>query len=83
MEQRLDGLLDASRPGARSTMRVDAVIAKTLENVPEGATHWMMDNYARTRRLPSRIGLSASRFHMHFTPTSASWLNQVERWFAT
>ena len=23
------------------------------------------------------------RFHAHFTPTSASWLNQVERWFAT
>src|SRR5207245_7968795 len=23
------------------------------------------------------------RFHLHFTPTSASWLNLVERWFAT
>ena len=23
------------------------------------------------------------RFQIHFTPTSASWLNQVERWFAT
>ena len=23
------------------------------------------------------------RFHVHFTPTSASWINQVERWFAT
>jgi hypothetical protein len=23
------------------------------------------------------------RFHVHFTPTSASWLNQLERWFAT
>ena len=22
------------------------------------------------------------RFHLHFTPTSASWLNQIERWFA-
>ncbi|MGW0957211.1 IS630 family transposase, partial [Streptomyces sp. NPDC002545] len=22
------------------------------------------------------------RFHVHFTPTSSSWLNQVERWFA-
>jgi transposase len=22
------------------------------------------------------------RFHFHFTPTSSSWLNQVERWFA-
>ena len=24
----------------------------------------------------------APRFHVHFTPTSASWINQVERWFA-
>jgi hypothetical protein len=23
------------------------------------------------------------RFHLHFTPTSASWINLVERWFAT
>jgi transposase len=23
-----------------------------------------------------------SRFHLHFTPTGASWLNLVERWFA-
>ncbi|BCG76139.1 hypothetical protein MesoLj113a_72970 [Mesorhizobium sp. 113-1-2] len=22
-------------------------------------------------------------YHVHFTPTSASWINQVERWFAT
>ena len=22
------------------------------------------------------------RWHVHFTPTSASWINQVERWFA-
>jgi transposase len=22
------------------------------------------------------------RYHVHFTPTSSSWLNQIERWFA-
>ena len=26
--------------------------------------------------------LAHPRFHLHFTPTSSSWLNQVERWFA-
>jgi hypothetical protein len=26
--------------------------------------------------------LAHPRFHLHFTPTSASWLNLVERWFA-
>ena len=23
-----------------------------------------------------------SRYHLHFTPTGSSWLNQIERWFA-
>ncbi|WP_118179082.1 IS630 family transposase [Paraburkholderia phosphatilytica] len=198
MIHRLDGLLDAPRPGAPRTIndaRVDAVIAKTLESVPVGATHWstrtmaremklsqtavtriwrafglqphrqetfkfssdpmfvdkvrdivglylnpplktmvlcvdeksqiqaldiatgevigeihrrhrsseflrflrtieatvpsyldvhlVMDNYG-THKTPSIKAWFARhpRFHVHFTPTSASWLNQVERWFA-
>lgn len=53
--QRLDGLLDAPRPGAPRTIddaRVDAVIAKTLESIPEGATHWS------TRSMAHQMGLS-------------------------
>ena len=52
---RLDGLLDAPRPGAPRTIddaRVDAVIAKTLETVPRNATHWS------TRSMAREIGLS-------------------------
>ena len=41
---------------------------------------------ARRRSLPSSCPISnASRrphYHVHVTPTSASWINQVERWFA-
>src|SRR5439155_24905687 len=47
---RLDGLLDAPRPGAPRTIKdtqVDAVIAKTLESAPEGATHWSTRTMAR------------------------------------
>src|SRR5476651_301956 len=50
VEQRLDGLLDAPRPGAPRTIddsRVDAVVAKTLESVPSGATHWSTRSMAR------------------------------------
>jgi transposase len=50
VEQRLDGLLDAPRPGAPRSIddaRVDAVIAKTLESVPAGATHWSTRAMAR------------------------------------
>ena len=50
VEHRFDGLLDAPRPGAPRTIddtRVDAVIAKTLESVPAGATHWSTRSMAR------------------------------------
>ncbi|OAI73632.1 endonuclease DDE, partial [Ralstonia solanacearum] len=46
--------------------------------------HLVMDNYG-THKTPSIKNWFARRprFHVHFTPTSTSWLNQVERWFAT
>lgn len=50
VQKRLDGLLDAPRPGAPRTIddaRVDAVIARTLESVPAGATHWSTRSMAR------------------------------------
>ncbi len=54
------------------------------ENVPTGLDiHLVMDNYG-THKTPAVRAWFARhpRFHVHFTPTSASWLNQVERWFA-
>jgi DDE superfamily endonuclease len=45
--------------------------------------HIVMDNYA-THKTPKIKAWLARRphYHVHFTPTSASWINQVERWFA-
>jgi transposase len=45
--------------------------------------HIVMDNYA-THKTPKVKAWLARRphYHIHFTPTSASWINQVERWFA-
>ena len=45
--------------------------------------HLILDNYG-THKTASiqRWLLKRPRFHLHFTPTSASWLNLVERWFA-
>lgn len=45
--------------------------------------HIVMDNYA-THKTPKIKAWLARRphWHIHFTPTSASWINQVERWFA-
>ncbi len=44
--------------------------------------HIVADNYA-THKTPAVWQWLAKhpRFHVHFTPTSSSWLNQVERWF--
>ena len=41
-----------------------------------------MDNYG-THKMPKvkRWFARRPRYHLHFTPTSASWLNQVERFF--
>jgi transposase len=49
---------------------------------PEVDVHLILDNYA-THKHPKvlRWLVSRPRFHLHFTPTSASWLNLVERFF--
>jgi transposase len=49
---------------------------------PELDVHLICDNLS-THKTPAITRWLAShpRFHLHFTPTSSSWLNQVERWF--
>ncbi len=43
----------------------------------------MLDNYATHKTAEVRAWLAEHpRFHVHFTPTSASWLNLVEVWFS-
>ena len=49
---------------------------------PEAELHLVADNYATHKHPKVRRWLTRHpRFHMHFTPTSSSWLNLVERWF--
>jgi transposase len=49
---------------------------------PDRELHLVMDNYAAHKRVEVRRWLEANpRVHVHFTPTSASWLNLVEVWF--
>jgi transposase len=57
--------------------RIDAQVPTDLE------VHLILDNYG-THKTPliHRWLLRHPRFHLHFTPTYASWINQVERWFA-
>ena len=49
---------------------------------PELDVHLILDNYATHKTATIRRWLAKRpRYHVHFTPTSASWLNLVERWF--
>jgi transposase len=52
-------------------------------NVPlDLDVHLVLDNSATHKTaLIKRWLAKRSRYHVHFTPTSASWINQVERWF--
>jgi transposase len=44
--------------------------------------HLVCDNYATHNTAEIRTWLARHpRFHVHFTPTGSSWMNQVERWF--
>ena len=52
-------------------------------NVPEDLDiHLVIDNYSTHKHAKIRKWLAARpRYHVHYTPTYASWLNQVEIWF--
>ncbi len=52
------------------------------ETPPELDLHLIVDNYATHKHPQVRSWLKRHRrFHMHFIPTSSSWLNLIERWF--
>jgi len=52
--------------------------------LPQGPqVHLVMDNYATHKTAKIKAWLARRpHWHVHFTPTSSSWINQVERWFA-
>lgn len=55
---------------------VDREVDKGLE------IHMILDNYSTHKHADVHEWLKRhKRFHLHFTPTSSSWLNLVERWF--
>ena len=56
--------------------QIDANVPKHLD------LHLVVDNYATHKHDKVRRWLAARpRYHIHYTPTYASWLNQVEIWF--
>src|SRR5712672_134911 len=61
----------------RFLRRIDRCVKKHLD------IHLVLDNYGTHKTPEVKAWLAKNRrFHLHFTPTSASWLNLVERFFA-
>jgi len=58
-------------------------LTKIDKEVPEHLDiHLICDNYGTHKTPAIKAWLDRHpRFHMHFTPTGSSWVNQVERWF--
>ncbi|MFG2994538.1 IS630 family transposase [Streptomyces sp. NPDC048257] len=55
---------------------IDKTVPRDLD------VHLVCDNYATHNTAEIRTWLARHpRFHVHFTPTGSSWINQVERWF--
>ena len=50
---------------------------------PKKEIHIIADNYSAHKSQQTKEWLeSHKRFHLHYTPTHASWLNQIELWFS-
>lgn len=79
----LDGKI-FSQTAARHTHREWLGFLQQLdrETPAELALHLIVDNYATHKHPKVKAWLAKQRrFHLHFTPTSSSWLNLVERFF--
>jgi len=80
----LGGTVITSLHRRHRAVEFKAFLQQIDDEVPDDLdVHLVLDNYA-THKTPAikRWLLRNPRFHLHFTPTGASWLNLVERWFA-
>jgi len=81
----LDGkVMGSCRPRHRSREFVKFLNELEKQVPSDLAVHLILDNYSTHKSAAVQRWLKPRkrcRFHLHFTPTSGSWLNQVERWF--
>jgi len=79
-----DGTVISSMHRRHRTIEFKKFLAKIDAEIPAHLdVHLICDNYG-THKTPAIKSWLARhpRFHMHYTPTYCSWINQVERWFA-
>ena len=79
-----DGTVISSLHRRHRTVEFKKFLTKIDAQVPaELDVHLVCDNYGTHKSPAIKKWLAAHpRFHVHYTPTYSSWINQVERWFA-
>ena len=79
-----DGTVISSTHRQHRTIEFKKFLTKIDGQVPvELDVHLICDNYGTHKSPAIKKWLSTHpRFHVHYTPTYFSWINQVERWFA-
>ena len=79
-----DGTVISSMHRRHRTIEFKKFLTKIDAEVPaELDVHLVCDNYGTHKSPAIKKWLAAHpRFHVHYTPTYSSWINQVERWFA-
>jgi transposase len=79
-----DGTVISSLHRRHRTIEFKKFLQKIDGHVPDELdVHLVCDNYGTHKSPAIRRWLEQHpRFHMHYTPTYSSWINQVERWFA-
>ncbi len=78
-----DGTVITSIHRRHRAVEFKKFLAKIDSEVPDDLeVHLVCDNYGTHKTPAVNTWLARHpRFHLHFTPTSSSWINQVERWF--
>jgi transposase-like protein/transposase len=78
-----DGTVISSLHRRHRAVEFKKFLTKIDHEVPDHLeVHLICDNYGTHKTPAIRAWLERHpRFHLHFTPTSSSWINQVERWF--
>lgn len=79
-----DGTVISSLHRRHRTVEFKKFLTKIDAHVPDDLdVHLVCDNYGTHKSPAIKKWLAAHpRFHVHYTPTYSSWINQVERWFA-
>lgn len=76
------GHIKAQATSTKKREDFQAFMDQVMEDVPEEKeVHVILDNYCTHKKNDDWLNQYGGRVQFHFTPTSASWLNQIEIWF--